>query len=151
MNLPGFWMDVGQPKDFLTGNALYLNSVSNKTPEKLHNAPYVQGNVLVDASAKIGKDCRIGPNVVIGPKVTIGNGVRLRNCVLFEGATVKDFSWVDKTIVGWHSSIGRWVRLEGVAVLGEDVSVCDELWVNGGRVLPHKSISQCVPEPQIIM
>lgn len=24
MELPGFWMDVGQPKDFLTGKCLYI-------------------------------------------------------------------------------------------------------------------------------
>jgi mannose-1-phosphate guanylyltransferase len=30
MELPGFWMDVGQPKDFLTGVGLYLTSVAKK-------------------------------------------------------------------------------------------------------------------------
>ena len=42
-------------------------------------------------------------------------------------------------------------RIENVTVLGEDVQVKDELYVNGGRVLPHKSISESVTEPQIIM
>lgn len=27
MELKGFWMDVGQPKDFLTGMCLYLGSL----------------------------------------------------------------------------------------------------------------------------
>lgn len=43
------------------------------------------------------------------------------------------------------------VRMENVSVLGEDVTVKDELYINGGRILPHKSISDSVPEPQIIM
>ena len=43
------------------------------------------------------------------------------------------------------------VRMENVSVLGEDVIVKDELYVNGGRILPHKSIGESVPEPQIIM
>ena len=43
------------------------------------------------------------------------------------------------------------VRMEGVSVLGEDVIVKDELYINGGRILPHKSISNSSPEPQIIM
>jgi mannose-1-phosphate guanylyltransferase len=43
------------------------------------------------------------------------------------------------------------VRIEGVTVLGEDVTVKDELYLNGARVLPHKSISDSVPEPTIIM
>ena len=43
------------------------------------------------------------------------------------------------------------VRMENVSVLGEDVIIKDELYINGGRILPHKSISDSVPEPSIIM
>lgn len=41
--------------------------------------------------------------------------------------------------------------MEGITVLGEDVVVKDEIYINGGQVLPHKNISASVPEPQIIM
>ena len=34
------------------------------------------------------------------------------------------------------------VRMEGVSVLGEDVTIRDELYINGGRILPHKEIGQ---------
>lgn len=47
--------------------------------------------------------------------------------------------------------VGRWVRMENVCVLGEDVIVKDEIYLNGGKVLPHKSIGTSVTEPQIIM
>ena len=40
-------MDVGQPKDFLTGMCLYLNSLKHKCPEKLYQGPGVVGNALV--------------------------------------------------------------------------------------------------------
>jgi mannose-1-phosphate guanylyltransferase len=43
------------------------------------------------------------------------------------------------------------VRIENVTVLGEDVAVKDEIYVNGGYILPHKTISDSVAEPQIIM
>jgi hypothetical protein len=51
---------------------------------------------------------------------------------------------------GWGSSVGRWARLENVTVLGEDVTIGDEIYVNGGSVLPHKSIKanvegECLP------
>ena len=39
----------------------------------------------------------------------------------------------------------------GVTVLGEDVKVADELYLNGAKVLPHKSIKASVPTPTIIM
>lgn len=43
------------------------------------------------------------------------------------------------------------MRVENTTVIGEDVVVKDELYVNGARVLPHKAISSSVPEPVIIM
>lgn len=153
-DLDGFWMDVGQPKDFLTGTCLYLSHLSKKYPEQLVNPTldYVhKGNVMIHPSAKIGKGCRIGPNVVVGPDAVIGDGVRLQRCVILEGAKVKDFAWVHSSIVGWHSSVGRWSRLEGCSVLGDDVTIKDEIYVNGGSILPHKSISANITEPQIIM
>ena len=132
------------------------------------------GNVLVHPTAKIGKGCKIGPNVTIGKDVIIGDGVRLQRCVIMESARIKDYVWVGSSIIGWHSTVGRWVcvdlvyvggvmlvamlnvssqqsRLEGVTVLGDDVSIADELYVNGGSVLPHKSVSASIPEPSIIM
>jgi mannose-1-phosphate guanylyltransferase len=147
-------MDVGQPKDFLIGTCLYLSHLAKNQPEMLASpsCDYVhKGNVLVDPSAKIGKDCRIGPNVVIGPNCVIGDGVRLQRCVILEGAVVKDFAWVHSSIIGWHSSIGRWSRVEGNSVLGDDVTIKDEIYVNGGSILPHKSIAANITEPQIIM
>ena len=59
--------------------------------------------------------------------------------------------WFLSSIIGWRCNVGKWVRMENVSVLGEDVIVKDEIYVNGGKVLPHKSISSSVPEPQIIM
>ena len=124
-DLEGFWMDVGQPKDFLSGTCLYLTSLAKKSPHLLErDADWVHGgNVLIDPSAIIGKNCRIGPNVTIGPKVVIGNGVRIQRSVLLSGCRIKDHAWIKSTIVGWNCSIGRWSRLENVSVLGDDVSI----------------------------
>lgn len=32
-------------------------------------------------------------------------------------------------------------RVENITVLGDDVTIKDELYVNGASVLPHKSVS----------
>lgn len=50
-----------------------------------------------------------------------------------------------------RTHLSRQVRMENVTVLGEDVIVNDELYLNGANVLPHKSINESVPEPRIIM
>lgn len=228
-------MDIGQPKDFLKGMCMYLQSLRQQAPEKLRTGPGFLGNVLVvssdrtergvqkgpegwratrvpvggveiskvvssrpqDPTAKIGVNCTIGPNVTIGAGVVVEDGVRIKRCTVLKGSRVRSYSWLESCIVGWSSSVGQWVRIrrraepcrhgaavegdhwlhcaaslrngcfpfptmlcdswspqvrmENVSVLGEDVIVNDELYLNGASVLPHKSINESVPEPRIIM
>ncbi|KAI5287164.1 mannose-1-phosphate guanyltransferase [Ascosphaera aggregata] len=153
-DLEGFWMDVGQPKDFLSGTCLYLSSLAKRRSKELCDGSepfFYGGNVMVHPTAKIGANCRIGPNVTIGPNVVIGDGVRLQRCVLLENSRIKEHAYIKSAIVGWNSVVGRWARLENVTVLGDDVTIGDEVYVNGGTVLPHKSIKQNVDVPSIIM
>jgi mannose-1-phosphate guanylyltransferase len=42
-------------------------------------------------------------------------------------------------------------RIEGTTVIGEDVQVKDEKFINGGLILPHKAISTDIPEPGTIV
>jgi len=149
--LKGFWMDVGQPKDYLIGMGLYLNYVRHSNPDRLSRENGTVGNVLVDSTAKIGERCRIGPNVAIGPRVIIQDGVCLKNCTILADSIIKSHSWIANCIIGWRCNIGQWVRMENTTVLGLDVSVQDELFINGGVILPHKAISESVPEPKILI
>uniref|UniRef100_A0A8D2JQ93 mannose-1-phosphate guanylyltransferase n=1 Tax=Sciurus vulgaris TaxID=55149 RepID=A0A8D2JQ93_SCIVU len=178
MELQGFWMDIGQPKDFLTGMCLFLQSLRQKQPERLCSGPGIVGNVLVDPSARIGQNCSIGPNVSLGAGVVVEDGVCIRRCTVLRDAHIHSHSWLESCIVGWRCRVGQWVslwagpggergrecvyltdrvylslqvRMENVTVLGEDVIVNDELYLNGASVLPHKSIGESVPEPRIIM
>lgn len=153
-DLEGYWMDVGQPKDFLSGTCLYLTSVAKKNPETLvaTTEPFVHGgNVLIDPTANISPEAKIGPNVVIGPNVTVGAGARLSRSVVLANSNIKPHAYVKNSIIGWNSTVGRWARVENISVLGDDVEVKDEIYVNGGRVLPHKTIAGNVEKPQIIM
>lgn len=174
MDLEGFWMDVGQPRDYLTGIGLYLKSLEKKQagyqhqilsahgPQSPHpnvlkkvNSTHgdytINGNVLIDPTAQIGRNCVIGPNVTIGANCVIGEGVRITRSAVFEGAKIKSHSWINNSIIGWRAVVGSWVRMEGTSVLGDDVQVRDELYVNGAMVLPNKSISHNITDPQIIM
>ncbi|GAA94439.1 uncharacterized protein L969DRAFT_97355 [Mixia osmundae IAM 14324] len=155
MDLEGFWMDVGQPKDMLAGTALYLSYIAQTSPKMLvdpsQNKWVHGGNVMVDPTAEVHPDAVIGPNVVIGPKCVVGAGARLQRCIMLEGSKVKEHSWIHNSIIGWHSVVGRWVRMENVTVLGDDVSVKDELTIVGASVLPHKSISSSITTPSIVI
>ncbi|PNH03693.1 putative mannose-1-phosphate guanylyltransferase 3 [Tetrabaena socialis] len=149
--LSGFWMDIGQPKDYLKGLHLYLDSLAIRSQPLLAAGPGISGNALIDPSAKIGEGCLIGPDVSISAGCVIGNGVRLSNCVIMRGVKIKDHTKVDLSIIGWESNIGAWSRLENHCVLGEDVTCRDELYLNGAVVLPHKEIKESVGTPAIIL
>ncbi|OQR85459.1 mannose-1-phosphate guanyltransferase beta [Achlya hypogyna] len=151
MPLPGYWTDVGQPKDFLAGMCLHLAHLQATSPQLLTQGVNFVGNVLVDPSATIGDGCLIGPDVVIGAGCVVEEGVRLSQATLLRDVTVRANTWIHQSIVGWGSTIGRWCRLEGTTVLGEDVQVKDERFINGGMVLPHRAISSNIPEPGTIV
>uniref|UniRef100_A0A671QLK9 GDP-mannose pyrophosphorylase B n=1 Tax=Sinocyclocheilus anshuiensis TaxID=1608454 RepID=A0A671QLK9_9TELE len=104
-----FWMDISQPKDFLTGMCMYLQLVRQQAPERLHTGPGFVGNVLVDPTAVIGENCTIGPNVTIRAGVVLEDGVRVKRCTVLKGAHIRSHSWLESCIVGWSSSVGQWV------------------------------------------
>ncbi|EGT40074.1 hypothetical protein CAEBREN_32177 [Caenorhabditis brenneri] len=146
--LPGFWMDVGQPKDFLKGMALFLNHVHTTKSENLatgkniHETATIRGNVLVDPTATVGENCVIGPDVVIGPRVKIEGGVRIQHSTILSDSvtqlvflffkytlqTISNYSWVSGSIVGRKCHIGSWVRIENICVIGDDV--VNKIYVN---------------------
>ncbi|KAG6758299.1 hypothetical protein POTOM_038639 [Populus tomentosa] len=151
MVLPGFWMDIGQPRDYITGLRLYLDSLRKNTSSKLASGPHIVGNVLVDETAKIGEGCLIGPDVAIGPGCIVESGVRLSRCSVMRGVRIKKHACISSSIIGWHSTVGQWARVENLTILGEDVHVCDEIYSNGGVVLPHKEIKSSILKPEIVM
>ncbi|KAK5835496.1 hypothetical protein PVK06_011186 [Gossypium arboreum] len=149
--LPGFWMDIGQPKDYIAGLRLYLDSLRKKSSTKLATGHHIVGNVLVHESAKIGEGCLIGPDVVVGPGCVVEAGVRLSCCTVMRGVRIKKHACISSSIIGWHSTVGQWARVENMTILGEDVHVCDEIYGNGGVILPHKEIKSSILKPEIVM
>ncbi|KAF2550858.1 hypothetical protein F2Q68_00037640 [Brassica cretica] len=128
MVLPGFWMDIGQPKDYLTGQRMYLNYLRKNAPGELlasSGDDVVIGNVMADETAVIGERCLIGPDVVIGAGCVIESGVRLFGCTVMRGVRIKEHACVSDSIVGWDSTVGSWARVADVTVLGKDVQVAD--------------------------
>jgi len=144
MVLQGFWMDIGQPKDFIIGTRLYLSYLHEQKSELLHKGVGIIEPVIMDPTAKIGKNCTIGPHVTIGKNVVIGDGVRVKSSVLLDNSRVGDNSFVDSAILGWQSQLGKWNRTQNVTVIGQNVKVKDEVMINGARILPHKDIEASI-------
>lgn len=156
MDLPGFWMDVGQPKDYLIGKCLYLDHLATTNSPKLAKTPTdgsytISGPVLIGKNVKIGNGSVIGPNVVIGDNCVIGEGVRLKRTSLFTNVKIGQSSFIQSTIIGWNSSVGKWARVDNNTVLGENVHVADEIYMNGALILPHKDVKANVPKEGTIL
>lgn len=81
-----FFLDPGDPSSLFpplqknkntTGLKLHLNSLRNKDPAQLASSSgdyAIEGNVLIDPSAKIGAGAKVGPNVCIGKDCVLGAG-----------------------------------------------------------------------------
>ncbi|KAJ1614067.1 mannose-1-phosphate guanylyltransferase [Cryptosporidium canis] len=172
------WADIGNPKDFLLGNELFMEFLRSNcalqrssslhehnsrielfekllSENKLQLSPEsnefkIIGNVVIHSTAFIGKDCTIGPNVVIGENCVIGEGVRLKDCIIFENTKVNSYSNIAGSIIGCYCRIGKWARIDGLSVLGDDVSVQDELFINSSIILPNKSVATSIFTPNTI-
>ncbi|KAE9553794.1 hypothetical protein FO519_003015 [Halicephalobus sp. NKZ332] len=154
--LPGFWMDVGQPKDYLKGVCMYLSDLAHRHKNtdgesSLARGPNIVEPVMIHGTVHLPQSGTIGPNVVIGANVVIEDGIRIQNSTVLADTVLKEHSYINSCIIGRKCAVGRWVRIENNSVIGDDVVIKDELYLNGARVLPHKSISVNVPEPDIIM
>ena len=74
MVLQGYWMDIGQPHDYLKGMQLHLDSLRkqgklNSAEDESHFT--VIEPVLIDPTAMIEPGAVIGPYVVIGPQCRV--------------------------------------------------------------------------------
>lgn len=156
MELPGFWMDIGQPHDYIKGLGKFLASPRAQATLVSAEAAtskgfVVKGNVLVHPTAEIAPGAVLGPDVTIGANCKIGLGARLINCAVFDDSSVGAGTYLHTSIVGWKCHVGSWCRIVNNTVLGEDVAVRDELYLNGIKVLPNKGISQSYDKPEIVM
>lgn len=53
MILPGYWMDIGQPHDYLSGQIMYLKSQREADNGVLAGGANIVGNCLIHESAEI--------------------------------------------------------------------------------------------------
>jgi len=100
---------------------------------------------LIHESSKVDPTAKIGPNVVIGKDCVIGPGAKIYESTILSGTKIEGYSLIQGSIIGWGNTIGKWVRINGLTVTGEDVQVKDESLLNGTLVLPHKGIAGSYP------
>lgn len=119
----GYWMDIGQPKDYLIGQMMELKN-------------HRHGNKRFD----------IENNVVIGENVKIGEGCILKNCTIFDYALIEDNCKIENSIIGWGCHIKKGCTIQSMSVLGEGVIVEGGLHVDGALPKPNTIITSFFKE-----
>lgn len=159
-----FWEQIKTPGMSLKCSGLYLAQFRFTSPHLLASgdgtkSATVIGDVYVHPSAKVHPTAKIGPNVSISANARIGAGVRLISCIILDDVEIQENAVVIHAIVGWKSSIRRWSRVQaegdynaklGVTILGEAVTVEDEVVVTNCIVLPNKTLNVSVQEEIIL-
>merc|ERR1712091_703402 len=74
MVLPGYWMDIGQPHDYLSGQTLHLSALRESSPGELATGDNIKGNVMIGEGVTVDPTAVVGPNVVLGPGCSVGAG-----------------------------------------------------------------------------
>jgi len=151
----GFWMDIGEPQDYLDANAMMLkkNNLnecgehSEIDPSVIIHKPCNFGD-----NVRIGTDSIIGPNVSIGNEVQIGKGCRIENSVVFDGVTIEDYSSVKSAILGENSVLERWVKVESGSLVGDYAQITDGVTITEGvSICPSKTIEESILTPRNVM
>ncbi|KAJ9683560.1 hypothetical protein PVL29_019225 [Vitis rotundifolia] len=159
-----FWEQIKTPGMSLKCSSLYLAQFRYTSPHLLASGDgtkcaTIVGDVYIHPSAKVHPTAKIGPNVSISANVRIGAGVRLSNCIILDDVEIKENAVVMHAIVGWKSFIGKWSRVQaegdynaklGIAIIGESVTVEDEVVVINSIVLPNKTLNDSVQEEIIL-
>jgi NDP-sugar pyrophosphorylase family protein len=151
----GFWMDIGEPNDYLKANAALL-SKQRKTikPEsaKIDPTAIINGPCNLGENVQIGADSRIGPNVSLADDVYIGKGCRIENSIVFAGAVIEDYSSVKNAILGENSVLEKWVKVESGSLVGDFAQISDGVTITEGvSICPSKSIDESILDPKRVM
>ncbi|GAY46671.1 hypothetical protein CUMW_098860 [Citrus unshiu] len=150
-----FWEQIKTPGMSLKCSSLYLALFKITSPQLLASgngitSATIAGDVYIHPSAKIHPTAKvinisssssilssaIGPNVSISANVRVGAGVRLISCIVLDDVEIK--------------GNGDYNAKLGITILGEAVTVEDEVVVINSIVLPNKVLNVSVQEEIIL-
>ncbi len=151
----GFWMDIGEPKDFLSANSSILHR--NRGTEygdgtSVNAAAKIIAPSTLGENVRVEADSIIGPNVSLGDDVQVGKGCRIENSVIFPGVTIEDYSSVKNAIIGENVIIERWVKVESGSLVGDYAQITDGVTITEEvSICPSKTIEDSILVPKQVM
>jgi mannose-1-phosphate guanylyltransferase len=145
-NVSGYWMDIGTPDRYLEGSFDILEgTVESEVRPGVAPDAQVDGRVidpaLVMRGCRIGADARVGGRVILESGVAIGERTIVERSVVLQGAEIGADCVIRGAIIGGGVRVGDRCHVEGLAVLGEGVTVgADNVLTHGARVFPGVSL-----------
>jgi len=149
----GYWLDIGTPARYLQGTYDILEgAVRTAVGERMgdgylvvgprtENAGRIIPSALVEGDCRIGADARIGGRVVLEAGVHVGAGTTIERAVVLRGARIGAHCTLRGCIVAAGAHVGDNTHIEGLAVLGEGVTVgAGNVVTNGARLFPGVTI-----------
>jgi len=143
----GIWFDIGIPEDYLKANIVALNALypSGFVANNSEVRGEVVGPVYIGSEVVVGKGSIVGPNSVLLDQVSVGDFSMVKGSVVMKGSRIGSSTYIKNSVVGESCSIGNWVRIESGTIIGDQVSITDEVFVNKRNyILPYKEISESI-------
>ena len=137
----GPWLDVGRPWELINANEAVLDELDGRIEGTVEDGATLQGEVVVEAGARIrsgayiegpvvvrsGAD--IGPNAyvrgstVIGEDVRVGNAVEVKNSVLMAGTAAGHLSYIGDSVLGRDVNFGAGTKVANLRHDDQSVSM----------------------------
>ena len=125
----GFWIDMGNPRNYLKANFWALDSIERNTPEKKSDAVFGSGGMIPDVTSikgpvHLGQNVRIEEGAVVGPYVCIEDDseisadARVSFSVIYENTRIGAGAVLNSCIVAEHCKIGDRVQIDRDTVVG---------------------------------
>ena len=147
----GYWRDIGTPAGYLEGTCDILEGTVRTevqermgegflcVEERVESAGRIVPAALVESGCRIGEGARVGGRAVLEHDVTIGANTTVERAVVMRGAEIGANCTLRNCIVAGGVRVGDGTRVEGLAVLGEGVTIgAGNVVANGARDLPRR-------------
>lgn len=122
-----YWIDLGRPEHYLSAHrdilsgAMPLELEPGVTGCGARSGPQFIAPVHLDGDAIVDPSARIGPDVVLGKGCRVGAHATIRRSVLWDNVIVEDGVSIDETIIASRSRIGKASTIGKGSVIGHDV------------------------------
>lgn len=153
--IPGFWLDIGVPEDYLRANNFLLSrmgGVDIGDGSKVEASAEVLPPSSIGAGVKVGASSVIGPSTSIADHVHIGEGCRIENSIIFSGVTIGNYTSIRDVIIGESATLKRWVKVESGSMIGDYTTILDGVTITQGvTICPSKTVSESILKPHNVM